>query len=117
MVKLGVKTDELLISQPDRASRNPLTLARVSLQGLAGPLEEGSPAFENARALYLTVHPTAAVNFQLPDFLLLGVRPESARFIAGFGKIFDLDREAWARLATTGPGPSAELPPSDRAPS
>ena len=94
----------LLISEPDRASRNPLTLARVSVQGLAGQLHEGLPEFRNARDLYLAVHPTAAINFQLPDFLLLGVRPESARFIAGFGKIFDLDRAAWARLATTEPG-------------
>jgi hypothetical protein len=38
----------------------------------------------------------------------------SARFIAGFGKIFDLDREAWARLAATAPGSSTDLGPSDR---
>jgi heme iron utilization protein len=105
----------LLISEPDRASRNPLTLARVSIQGLAGPLQEGLPAFENARSLYLAVHPTAAINFDLPDFLLLGVHPESARFIAGFGKIFDLDREAWARLTVTAPGPSTDPATSDRA--
>lgn len=105
----------LLISEPDRASRNPLTLARVSIRGLAGPLPEGSPAFENARALYVAVHPTAEVNFDLPDFLLLRVHPESARFIAGFGKIFDFDREAWARLAETAPGSSTDPAASDRA--
>jgi hypothetical protein len=65
-------------------------------------------------ALYLAVHPTAAINFDLPDFLLAGVHPKSARFIAGFGKIFDLDREAWARLAAMAPGPSTDLAPSDR---
>src|SRR6516162_5997475 len=42
----------LLICEPDRASQNPQTLARVSIQGLAEPLQEGSPAFENARSLY-----------------------------------------------------------------
>ncbi len=105
----------LLISEPDRASRNPLTLARVSIQGLAAPLKEGSPAFENARSLYLAVHPTAAINFDLPDFVLLGVHPESARFIAGFGKIFDFDREAWGRLAATAPGGSTDHAPGDRA--
>jgi putative heme iron utilization protein len=104
----------LLISEPDRASRNPLTLARVSIQGLAGLLQEGSAAFENARSLYLAVHPTAAINFNLPDFLLLGVHPESARFIAGFGKIFDLDREAWAHLGATAQDPSAGIAPSER---
>jgi putative heme iron utilization protein len=105
----------LLISEPDRASRNPLTLARVSIQGLARRVQEGSGGFEHARSLYLAVHPTAAINFDLPDFLLLGVHPESARFIAGFGKIFDLDRDAWAHLAVTALGPSADLTPFDRA--
>jgi heme iron utilization protein len=105
----------LLISEPDRPSRNPLTLARVSIQGLAWALEEGSPAFDHARSLYLTAHPTAAINFDLPDFLLLGVHPHSARFIAGFGKIFDFDREAWEHLVATAPGPSTDLGPSDRA--
>jgi putative heme iron utilization protein len=105
----------LLICEPDRASRNPLTLVRVSIQGLVGSLQEGSPAFENARSLFLALHPTAAINFELPDFLLLGVHPESARFIAGFGKIFDLDREAWARLATTAPDPNTNVAPADRA--
>jgi putative heme iron utilization protein len=106
----------LLISQPDRPSRNPLTLARVSIQGLAEPLQEDSPTFEQARERYLEVHPTAAINFQLPDFLLVRVRPESARFISGFGKIFDLDRESWARLAAPVPDPSTDIEPSDRAP-
>jgi putative heme iron utilization protein len=102
----------LLISQPDRASRNPLTLARVSLQGLAEPLPESSPEFENARSLYLAAHPNAAINFELPDFLLFGVRPEFARFIAGFGRIYDLDREAWAGLAAPEPGPGTDPAPS-----
>src|SRR5262249_60945152 len=105
----------LLISEAARASRTPLTLARVSTQGRAGLLQDGSAEFENARSLCLAAHPTAAINFELPDFLLLGVHPESARFIAGFGKIFDLDREAWARLAAAAPGPSTDLAPSDRA--
>jgi putative heme iron utilization protein len=105
----------LLVSEPDRASRNPLTLARVTIQGLATPLQEGSPVFEHARSRYLAVHPTAAINFDLPDFLLLGIQPGSARFIAGFGKIFDLDHEAWARLAPTAPGPGTDRATSDRA--
>src|SRR6516165_10174059 len=36
----------VLITEPDRASRNPLTLARISIQGLAGPMQAGSAAFE-----------------------------------------------------------------------
>jgi putative heme iron utilization protein len=105
----------LLISQPDRASRNPLTLARVSLQGLATRLQEGTPTFERACDRYVNVHPTTAINFQLPDFLLFGVYPESARFIAGFGKIFDFDRKSWASLAALGSAPNTDFAPPDRA--
>jgi hypothetical protein len=107
----------LLISEPDRASRNPLTLARVSIQGLAGVLPDGSPEFGSARDLYLAAHPTAAINFDLPDFVLLRLHPHSARFIAGFGKIFDLDRAAWANLTATAIVPGADAGPSDRGPS
>lgn len=105
----------LLIVEPERASRNPLTLARVTIQGTARPLVANTPEFEAARARYLEAHPTTAINFQLPDFLLVGIRPESARFIAGFGQIDDLDREAWIELGMTEIGPSPGLAPSDPA--
>jgi hypothetical protein len=97
-----------MISEPDRPSRNPLTLARVSIQGLATVLHAGSSEFENARSLYLAQHPTSDINFELPDFLLIGVHPQTARFIAGFGKIFDLDREAWTRLSASAPSSDSE---------
>jgi putative heme iron utilization protein len=90
----------LLIVEEDLPSRNPLSLARVTIQGVASQLEPESAAFSAARTLYLAAHPTARINFQLPDFMLFGIRPEAARFVAGFGKIFDLDRPAWAQLPT-----------------
>src|SRR5262245_41611530 len=64
----------LLINEPDRASRNPLTLARVSIQGLAAVLRPDSHEFENAHSVYVTSHPTTEINFTLPDFLLLSIR-------------------------------------------
>src|SRR5262245_11452499 len=88
----------LLIVEHDLPSRNPLSLARVSIQGLADRLEDDSPTLSAARSLYLAAHPTATINFQLSDFLLFRIRPRSARFVAGFGKIFDLDQEAWGQL-------------------
>ena len=51
-----------------------------------------------ARDLYLRAHAAAAINFELPDFGLYAVRPVSARFVAGFGRIVDLDEAAWAGL-------------------
>jgi putative heme iron utilization protein len=89
----------LMIAEPDRPSRNQLRLARVSILGTTEPLEDHTPVFDAARACYLAAHPSASVNFQLPGFVLFRIRPEAARFVAGFGKIFDIDRGAWDRLA------------------
>jgi heme iron utilization protein len=89
----------LLIAEPDRPSRSPLSMARVSIQGVAEPLEPGSAGYELARAAYIDVHPTAAHNFELGGFHLVQITPTSARFVAGFGKIVDIDGEAWTRLA------------------
>jgi putative heme iron utilization protein len=89
----------LMIAEPDRSSRNPLSQARVSIRGTAEPLEADTPLFEAARACYLAAHPSAQFNFQLPGFVLFRIQPDAARFVAGFGKIFDIDRTAWNRLA------------------
>ncbi|MBV8127576.1 MAG: pyridoxamine 5'-phosphate oxidase family protein [Planctomycetaceae bacterium] len=80
----------LMIAEPDRDSRNPLTLARLSIQGDAKPLPAGDPEYDAARASYLSKFPTAALNFQLGDFLLVRIQPHSARLVTGFGRIFDL---------------------------
>jgi putative heme iron utilization protein len=89
----------LLIVENDLPSRNPLSLLRVSIQGVADALEEESAAFSAARSHYLAAHPATSVNFRFSDFLLFRIRPQAIRFVAGFGKIFDLDEPAWAQLA------------------
>jgi putative heme iron utilization protein len=96
---LGDRRVGLLIAEPDRPGRNPLSMARVSIQGDAEPLEPDSPEFEQARDLYVAAHPTAAFNFGLGDFLLIRIGPSSARFVAGFGRIVDVTAEGWGELA------------------
>jgi heme iron utilization protein len=95
---LGDRRVGLLIAEPDKSSRNPLSMARVSIQAEAEPLEVDSTEYEQARAAYVAAHPTAAFNFELGDFLLVRIRPTSARFVAGFGKIVDIDAAGWGRL-------------------
>jgi putative heme iron utilization protein len=94
----GDQSVGLLIAEPDRPGRNALSMARVSIQGVAKPLEPGSSEYELARACYVAAHPTAAFNFELGGFHLVRIQPSSARFVAGFGKIFDIDGAAWAGL-------------------
>jgi putative heme iron utilization protein len=95
----------LMIAEADRESRNPQTLARLSLQGEAEILSPDHPAHSEARAHYLTKFPTAALNFELGDFLLVRIKPRSARLVTGFGKIFDLSGDDLKQLAIAEPEP------------
>lgn len=83
----------LMIAEPDRESRNPQTLPRLSIQGEANILLTGDPEYEHARENYLRKFPNAALNFGLGDFLLVRISPYSARLVTGFGRIFDLTPE------------------------
>jgi putative heme iron utilization protein len=80
----------LMIADADRASKNPQTLARLSLQGEARLVAHSSPEYEEAKSRYLAKFPNAAINFGLGDFLLVRIDAQSARLVTGFGKIFDL---------------------------
>jgi len=80
----------LMIAEPDNGSGDPQTLARVSMQGEAQPLAKGTQDFGEARSLYLARFPEAIGNFELGDFDLFRIEPQSARFVAGFGRIFNL---------------------------
>jgi len=83
----------LMIAEPDRPTRNPQTLPRLSLQGTASILDPDDAEYAEARTLYLAKYPTAEMNFQLADFLLVRIRPRSARLVTGFGRIFDLEAD------------------------
>jgi putative heme iron utilization protein len=97
---LGAGRVGLMLFEPDRPTRNPQTLPRLSLQGLPMVLDPTDPGYHEARSRYLAKFPAAEISFQLPDFLLVRIVPESARLVTGFGKIFDLDAQA---LTSAGP--------------
>jgi putative heme iron utilization protein len=80
----------LLVQEPDHWKANPSQLARVSFQGAVHPLNRDGAAYETGRALYLEKFPKSKITFQLGDFRLYELRVETARFVAGFGKTFDL---------------------------
>ncbi len=80
----------LMIAQADDGLTDPQTLARVSLRGEARPVLHDQPDYAAARAAYLEKFPQAAMIFQLGDFALYRVEARSARYVAGFGKTFNL---------------------------
>jgi heme iron utilization protein len=80
----------LMIAEPDTGNSHPQTLARVSIQGEARGLIKDTQESVDARSLYLNRFPEAIGNFELGDFDLYRIEPQSARFVAGFGRIFNL---------------------------
>ena len=94
----------LMLAEPDDGSQNPQTLARLSLRGEALELAPTAADYDAAKSLYLAKFPGAAFNFGLGDFSLYRIRPREARYVGGFGKIFDLTAEDFAQVASLGPG-------------
>lgn len=80
----------LMIAQADDGLVDPQTLARVSLRGEARVVPHDQPEYVPARTAYLEKFPQAAMIFQLGDFALYRIEIKSARYVAGFGKTFNL---------------------------
>ncbi|MBL8056552.1 MAG: pyridoxamine 5'-phosphate oxidase family protein [Anaerolineales bacterium] len=89
----------LLVAERDSDSRNPQTLARVSLQGEARLIAAEAPEYAAAKAVYLERFPFAQFNFTLPDFSLFRFVPAAGRYVGGFGKAFAVTPEDLRRAA------------------
>lgn len=83
----------LMIAAQDDGSQAPQTLPRLSIRGEAVALPAGAPTTQTVQALYLARFPEARPIFSLTDFSLFAIQLQTARFVAGFGKIFNLRRE------------------------
>jgi len=89
----------LMLAEPDDdPEADPQTLARVSIMGRIERVETHDlPA---ARALYLDRFPHAERLLALGDFVLYRVVLRSARFVAGFGRAFDLSLSHFHQAAS-----------------
>ncbi len=83
----------LMIAAQDNGAQDPQTLPRLSLRGEATLLPADAPATRAIQELYLARFPQARPIFSLTDFALCAIHPHTARFVAGFGKIFNLSLE------------------------
>jgi hypothetical protein len=102
---LASPSASIAISEPDTAQfRNPQTLARVSIQGEARPLQEGSPGYAEARALYEKRFPDSSPLFGFVDFLLFRLVPREARFVAGFARAYTVSAGELKEAAAVGLG-------------
>lgn len=77
----------LSIAEPDDGRADPFTLMRVSIRGEAAELPGDQP---DLRQSWLRRFPEQRINFGLPDFSFWRIAPLEARFVAGFGRIYNL---------------------------
>jgi hypothetical protein len=89
---LASPSASIAISEPDSDRvRNPLTLARVSIQGETRTLPEDSSGYAEAKSLYEKRFPDSSPLFGFGDFLLFRLVPREARFVAGFARAYTVD--------------------------
>jgi putative heme iron utilization protein len=89
----------LLITEADDRRPDPQTLARVSLRGTAEMLPRIDPGYPQVKRIYLERFPEAEQFFHLGDFNIWKITPKGGRFVAGFGRAFNLVPEALKRVS------------------
>jgi heme iron utilization protein len=89
----------LLITETDDRRADPQTLARVSLRGMAEILPRDDPGYAQVKKAYLERFPEAEQLFSLGDFNIWRITPKSGRFVAGFGRAFNLVPETLKKVS------------------
>jgi putative heme iron utilization protein len=84
----------LSIAETDDGRADPFTLARVGIRGEASNLPNGDEQFASLKKAWLARFPEQAINFELADFSFWRIAPGDARFVAGFGRIYNLSADA-----------------------
>jgi heme oxygenase (biliverdin-IX-beta and delta-forming) len=90
----------LLLTETDDRRVDPQTLARVSIRGMTEILPREDPTYTQVKNIYLTRFPEAEQLFSLGDFNLWKITPRGGRFVAGFGRAFNLLPEALVRVSS-----------------
>jgi len=90
----------LLITETDDRRAEPQTLARVSIRGTAEIVPRSDPGYAQVRDIYLERFPESEQLFSLGDFNLWQIKPNGGRFVAGFGRAFNLVPAALRKIAS-----------------
>jgi nitroimidazol reductase NimA-like FMN-containing flavoprotein (pyridoxamine 5'-phosphate oxidase superfamily) len=106
--KLGKHTTDMendprvsfLITETDDRRTDPQTLARVSIRGTTEILPRTDSSYAQIKKIYLERFPEAEQLFSLGDFNIWKITPKGGRFVAGFGRAFNLLPEALIKVST-----------------
>ena len=85
----------LSIGETDDRRADPFTLMRVTVRGEAEQIKDGP------KDAWLARFPEQAINFSLADFSFWRIAPRDARFVAGFGRIYNLSAADLSAAAKT----------------
>lgn len=88
----------VLVAEAEGGGKSPLGLMRVSVQGLAQRIASDAVELPELRSAYLARFPDAEQMFGFGDFAIFLIRPDSARFVAGFGEAHTLTAESLVQL-------------------
>ena len=88
----------LSISETDDGRADPFTLMRMSIQGKAVRMDGEQP--EELKQSWLQRFPEQKINFELPDFSFWRIVPREARFVAGFGRIYNVSAADLVQCST-----------------
>ena len=89
----------LLIIEKDDDRADPQTLARVSIRGMAEILSRTRSEYAEIRNIYLERFPEAERLFSFGDFNIWKITPKGGRYVAGFGRAFNLVPEALIKVS------------------
>jgi len=93
------KRVSLLIAEADDGRHDPQTLARISLRAYAEIIQNGEPGYTLIKQKYLAKFPASAALFTLADFSLWRIKPRGGRFVAGFGKAYNITTDALQKIS------------------
>jgi len=80
----------LAIVEADDGRADPQTLQRVSLRGSVERVTSAGGEYARLRQRWLERYPESAQTFELADFAFWKFTPADARFVAGFGRTYNL---------------------------
>ncbi len=89
----------LLIHIPDSPEANPMVLPRVSIDGTVCPINKNSPEYNMSKENYTKKFPESSQLFGFGDFNLYQLNFEKGRYVANFGRIYNLTKEFISDLA------------------
>jgi putative heme iron utilization protein len=89
----------LMIAETDADAPDPQLLRRVSIMSEIAAVSHDSQEHAETKDAYLQRFPRSAQMFELGDFHLYRIEPKQARYVAGFGKAFNLGPDDFNRAA------------------